>query len=59
MLKRFVVGFVIGVGGMYWYIHHADDTFARADSWMQRSASNYRNDKMHQAVDDQTGRRNP
>ena len=58
MLKRFVIGFVIGVGAMYWYIHHADSTLAEADNWMQKSASNYRSDKMHQAVDDQTGRRN-
>jgi len=56
MLKRFVVGFVVGWGAMYWYIHHSTDTLTSADRWMQRSASQYRDDKVHQAVDEQTGR---
>jgi hypothetical protein len=25
MLKRFMIGFVVGIGAMYWYIHHAAD----------------------------------
>ena len=59
MLKRFMIGFVIGVGSMYWYIHHAEGTFADANHWMERSASHYRNDKMHDAVDQQTGKTKP
>jgi hypothetical protein len=55
MLKRFMIGFVLGVGSMYWFIHHADSTFANANGWMQRSASHYRDDKIHQAVDQETG----
>jgi hypothetical protein len=56
MLKRFVIGFVLGWGGMYWYIHHAERTFADASRWMQHSASAYRDDNLHRAVDEQTGR---
>lgn len=59
MLKRFVVGFVLGLGAMYWYIHHSEQTFADANQWMQRSASQYRDDKVHQAVDEQTGKPKP
>jgi hypothetical protein len=59
MLKRFIIGFVLGVGGMYWYIHHAEETFAGANQWMQRSASAYRDDKIHQAADEATGKARP
>ena len=56
MFKRFMIGFIVGLGSMYWYIHHGGDTLSDANGWMQRSASHYRNDKMHQAVDAETGR---
>lgn len=59
MLKRFMIGFVLGIGAMYWYIHHADDTMSDANQWMQRSASHYRNDKMHDAVGAETGKPKP
>lgn len=59
MLKRFMIGFVLGVGAMYWYIHHAEETFTSASSWVQHSASQYRDDKIHQAVDEATGKSKP
>jgi hypothetical protein len=59
MLKRFIVGFVIGVGAMYWYIHHAEETFEDASHWMQRSASQYRDDKIHQAANEATSNARP
>jgi len=59
MLKRFMIGFVLGVGAMYWYIHHAESTLNGANLWMQRSASQYRDDKIHEAVDEQTGKARP
>lgn len=59
MLKRFMIGFVLGIGAMYWYIHKADDTLSNANQWMQRSASHYRDDKMHDAVFDETGKAKP
>jgi len=57
MLKRFIIGFVLGWGSMYWYIHHAEETLDNANRWMQRSASQYRDDKIHQAVDEATGKK--
>jgi hypothetical protein len=59
MLKRFMIGCVLGIGAMYWYIHYAESTMADADKWMQRSASAYRDDRIHDAVDQQTGRPRP
>lgn len=56
MFKRFMIGFVLGVGAMYWYIHHAEKTLADAEQWMQRSASAYRDDRVHDAVQLETGR---
>jgi hypothetical protein len=55
MLKRFIIGFVLGVGLMYWYIHRSEDTLKGANEWMQRSAASYRDDKTHQAVERETG----
>lgn len=59
MLKRFMIGFVLGIGAMYWYIHNADNTMSDASQWMQRSASHYRDDKMHDTVGDVTGKAKP
>lgn len=56
MLKRFLVGFLIGIGAMYWWIHRSEETFANAQGWMERSASNYRGDRDHMAVQRETGR---
>lgn len=57
MFKRFMIGFVLGVGAMYWYIHNSEAAFSDASQWVQRSASQYRDDKIHQAVDDETDRK--
>lgn len=58
MLKRFAVGFVLGLGMMYWYIHYYESTFDDANQWMERSASHYRGDRDHQIVEQATGRTN-
>jgi hypothetical protein len=50
-MKRFVIGFMIGIGLMYWYLDNADRLFRDADQWMSKSASRYRDDKVHQAAD--------
>ena len=59
MFKRFMIGFVIGIGAMYWYIHQSDQMVTDADQWMQRSASQYRGDRDHQLVDQATGKSKP
>lgn len=55
MLKRFLIGFVVGVGGMYYYIHHSDEALTDASQWMERSASHYRGDRDHELVNQATG----
>lgn len=52
MFKRFMIGFVLGIGAMYWYINHSGQVVSDADQWMQRSASQYRGDR--QVVDQTT-----
>jgi len=55
MFKRFMFGFVVGICGMYWYIHNGETVMNDAGSWMEKSASAYRDDKAHEPVDQQTG----
>jgi hypothetical protein len=55
MLKRFLIGFVLGVGAMYWYIHSSEGLIADTTSWFERSASGYRDDKAHNAIERETG----
>lgn len=59
MFKRFMIGFVLGVAGMYWYIHHGAETLSGAGQWMERSAGRYRHDTMHESVQQQTGGKAP
>jgi hypothetical protein len=56
MLKRFLIGFVLGIGAMYWYIHSSEDLVAGTAKWFETSASGYRDDKAHRAIDRETGR---
>jgi hypothetical protein len=56
MFKRFMIGFILGIGAMYWWIHSSEQTFAGAQNWMEKSASNYRGDREHMAVERETGR---
>jgi hypothetical protein len=56
MLKRFLIGFILGIGATYWYIHNGDEFFANTGHWFERSASGYRDDKTHKAIEQETGR---
>ncbi len=58
MFKRFVIGFALGVGLMYWYIHYGEQTIAAAERWVNRSASEYRGDRTRRAVEEATGKGN-
>lgn len=51
MLKRFMMGFVLGVCLMYWYIHRYQETVSDAEHWMGDSASSYRGDAHKRAAD--------
>lgn len=55
MLKRFVLGFILGLGIMYWYIHDSGRYVGKAHTWMENSASGYRGDKDHVAIERETG----
>ena len=54
-MKRFVIGFVIGVGLMYYYLHYGERVQSGAFSWFQGSASKYRGDSRHEAAREALG----
>ncbi len=54
-MKRFVIGFVIGVGLMYWYLTHGESLQSLTEGWFRGAASNYRDDKQHKAAQDVLG----
>lgn len=56
MVKRFVVGFAVGVGLMYWYIHHSEGIVADAASWTKKSASQYSDDTVRKAAEAEFGK---
>lgn len=55
MLKRFLIGFALGVGGMYWAIHNGDRLLSHTAAWVSRSAGQFRGDQDRQSVDRQLG----
>lgn len=52
MVKRFLLGFAVGVGLMYYYLHHGDEVATNAKEWGTKAASNYRADPHKKAVDE-------
>jgi hypothetical protein len=52
MVKRFAIGFAVGLGLMYYYLEHGDQMFNGGQKWMQKSASAYRDDRLHDAAQD-------
>jgi len=54
-MKRFMIGFIAGIGLMYWYLNHADTVEHVARGWFQGAAANYRDDRQHGAARDALG----
>jgi len=54
-MKRFAIGFIIGVGLMYWLLQNGEAVEAETRRWFQGSASRYRDDKQHQAAKELLG----
>ncbi len=50
-----MIGFVIGVGIMYYYLHYGEILRSDATGWFQGSASNYRGDAHHKAAREALG----
>ena len=58
-MKRFMIGFVLGVGVMYWYLNHGDALQRVTRGWFEGAAANYRDDKQHSAARDALGESEP
>ncbi|HXQ23825.1 MAG TPA: hypothetical protein VN812_19250 [Candidatus Acidoferrales bacterium] len=54
-MKRFLIGFVLGVGLMYWYLQNGADVESQTRTWFQDSASKYRDDQQHRAAREALG----
>jgi len=54
-MKRFVIGFLLGVGLMYYYLHHADEVKTLSARWFTRNAAKYRGDPHHEAAREALG----
>ena len=54
-MKRFAIGFVVGIGLMYYYLHYGERVESGAFSWLQGSASGYRGDAHHRAAREALG----
>ncbi len=54
-MKRFVIGFAVGVGLMYYYLHYGEIVQSGTNGWFKGAASKYRDDKQHQAARDALG----
>jgi hypothetical protein len=54
-MKRFVIGFAVGVGLMYYYLHYKQIVLMDGTSWFKGAASKYRDDKQHEAARDVLG----
>jgi hypothetical protein len=56
MVKRFVIGFAVGVGLMHWYINHGDRVISDATNWTKKSASQYSDETVRKAAEAEFGR---
>ena len=54
-MKRFVIGFVVGVGLMYWFLNHGEAVQSATRGWFQGTAEKYRDDKQHNAAREALG----
>ena len=54
-MKRFIIGFVIGIGLMYYYLHYGADIESHTRKWFEGAAANYRDDKQHKAAREALG----
>jgi hypothetical protein len=52
MLKRFILGFALGMGLMYYYLRHGEEVAQDAERWGSKAASEYRGDKDRKLADD-------
>jgi hypothetical protein len=54
-MKRFVIGFLVGIGLMYLYLNKSDTVQTEVNRWLYGAASKYRGDTEHQAAREALG----
>lgn len=58
-MKRFLIGFLVGIGLMYWYLYYGEAVQTEGRRWFEGSASRYRGDRQHDAASEALGERGP
>ncbi len=54
-MKRFIIGFLVGIGLMHYYLHHGAEIESSTRKWFEGAAANYRDDKQHKAAREALG----
>jgi hypothetical protein len=54
-MKRFTIGFIVGVALMYWYLNNGEAVEQFTRGWFAGAASKYRDDKAHSLAHDALG----
>ncbi|GIW39984.1 MAG: hypothetical protein KatS3mg076_0561 [Candidatus Binatia bacterium] len=55
MFKRFVIGLLVGMAGMHWYIHSSEPVLRQIQDWLHGKASLYSDEKTREVLDDLFG----
>jgi hypothetical protein len=58
-MKRFVLGFLVGVGLMYYYLNYGPTMETGARGWFDSAAAHYRDDQQHRAAREALGESEP
>jgi hypothetical protein len=54
-MKRFMIGFLVGLGLMHFYLYQGDAVQTEVGRWFQSSAARYRGDAEHKAAREALG----
>ena len=49
-MKRFLIGFCVGLALVYWYLHRGEEMSTNVRTWFGSSATKYRGDRHHDAA---------
>jgi hypothetical protein len=52
MFKRFILGFVVGLALMHYYLNYGEEVVEDTANWGEGAASKYRGDTHHKLADE-------
>jgi hypothetical protein len=54
-MKRFLIGFLAGLGLMHWYLQYGDSVQRETRRWFENAGTKYRGDTTHDAAREELG----